>query len=192
MKIIITIIIIAVIGVGGWLLLGNNDTSDTKVVVTEKQDTVSQTEEKEDVKEDVKYDKIPDLSFEDYEGNTFALSDLKGKPHVVNSWAVWCPFCRAELEDFAQLQEEFGDEITVVSIDRQESLKKAKGFTDEIGVTDRMTFLLDSKDAFYKRIGGFSMPETLFVDAEGNIIIHKRGPMALEEMRQKVNSIINN
>ena len=54
-----------------------------------------------------------------------------------------------------------------------------------------MTFLLDSKDAFYKGIGGFSMPETIFADADGNIIIHKRGPIALDEMRQKVNSIIN-
>ncbi len=55
-----------------------------------------------------------------------------------------------------------------------------------------MTFLLDSKDAFYKSIGGFSMPETLFADADGNVIVHKRGPMALDEMIDKVNSIINN
>lgn len=181
MKAIITIIIIAIIGAGTFLVLNNNSAEETD---TQPKDTSQ--------RKDNEYDKIPDLSFGDYEGNTFNLSDLKGKPHVVNSWAVWCPFCRAELEDFAQLQEEFGDEITVVAIDRQESLEKAKGFTDEIGVTNRMTFLLDSKDAFYKRIGGFSMPETLFADAEGNIIIHKRGPMDLEEMRQKINSVINN
>lgn len=175
MKIFITIIIITIVGAGGWLIVRN--------------DNGNKNSEVKPPNEEGAYDKVPDLSFEDYKGNSLALSDLKGKPHVVNSWAVWCPFCRAELEDFAQLQEEFGDEITVVAIDRQESLEKAKGFTDEIGVTDRMTFLLDPKDAFYKGIGGFSMPETLFVDAEGNIIIHKRGPMDLDEMRQKVNSI---
>lgn len=175
MKTVIIIIIITIIGVGGFFLLKDNGNKNPEVRPLDKEST---------------YDKIPDLTFEDYEGNTFNLSDLKGKPHVVNSWAVWCPFCRAELEDFAQLQEEFGDEIVVVAIDRQESLEKAKGFTDEIGVTDRMTFLLDPKDAFYKGIGGFSMPETIFADAEGNIIIHKRGPMDLNEMRQKVNSVI--
>ncbi|MFQ5661649.1 MAG: TlpA family protein disulfide reductase [Candidatus Paceibacteria bacterium] len=184
MKAIITIIIIFIIG-GGFLILRNGDTSD---MTNESEVTASEDGQKEEND----YDKIPDLSFEDYEGNTFTLSQFQGKPHVLNSWAVWCPFCRAELEDFAQLQEEFGNEITVVAIDRQESLEKAKGFTDEIGVTERMTFLLDPKDAFYKGIGGFSMPETIFADAEGNIIIHKRGPMDLDEMRQKVNSVINN
>ena len=132
---------------------------------------------------------LPDLTLKSFEGEEVVLRELVGTPLVVNSWAVWCPFCKAELEDFAKLQEEFGDEITVVAIDRQETLLKAKGFTDEIGVTERMTFLLDPKDAFYKGIGGFSMPETIFADAEGNIIVHKRGPMALDEMRQKVNSI---
>lgn len=171
----IIIIIIIIIGVGGFVVF-----KDTNPKVVENTTEIESSD----------YDKIPDLSFEDYEGNVFNLSDLKGKPYVVNSWAVWCPFCKAELEDFAKLQEEFGDEIVVVAIDRQESVGKAKGFTDEINVTDRMTFLLDPKDAFYKGIGGFSMPETLFVDANGNIIIHKRGPMALEEMRSKVNSII--
>lgn len=175
MKIITTIIIIAVIGISGFLIL--RDSGEEKV--------------EQPAAENTKYDKIPDLSFEDYAGNAFSLSDLRGKPHVVNAWAVWCPFCKAELEDFALLQEEFGDKIVVVAIDRQESLAKAKGFTDEIGVTQKMTFLLDPKDAFYKSIGGFSMPETIFVDKNGNIIVHKRGPMALDEMRQKVNLIIN-
>ena len=184
MKIILTIIVIAIIG-GGFVLLRNGDIEE--VVNIDNKTTQTETEEKEETN----FDKVPDLSFVDSEGNSFKLSDLKGKPHVVNSWAVWCPFCRAELEDFALLQEEFGDEIVVVAIDRQESLEKAKGFTDEINVTNRMTFLLDSKDAFYKGIGGFSMPETIFADADGNIIIHKRGPIALDEMRQKVNSIIN-
>ena len=35
------------------------------------------------------------------------------------------------------------------------------------------------------------MPETLFVDAEGNIRVHKRGPMKLDEMVEKVESILN-
>ena len=34
------------------------------------------------------------------------------------------------------------------------------------------------------------MPETLFVDGDGRIRIHKRGPMSIEEMREKVESIL--
>ena len=52
-----------------------------------------------------------------------------------------------------------------------------------------MIFLLDSSDSFYRSIGGFTMPETLFVDGGGNILLHKRGPMTLDEMRQKTNEL---
>ncbi|PIR85379.1 hypothetical protein COU15_00950 [Candidatus Kaiserbacteria bacterium CG10_big_fil_rev_8_21_14_0_10_45_20] len=126
----------------------------------------------------------------DYQGNSVSLEVFRGKPLIINSWAVWCPFCRAELPDFARLQKEFGDTIVVIAIDRQESLDKVKEYTDELGISDDMLFLLDSSDAFYKSIGGFSMPETIFMNSAGEIVVHKRGPMELNEMREHVNNII--
>ena len=93
--------------------------------------------------------------------------------------------------DFATLQQEFGDKVIVLAIDRQESLEKAKGFTDELGITDDMLFLLDPSDSFYKTIGGFSMPETVFLNGAGEIVVHKRGPMELDEMREHTNKIIS-
>ncbi len=133
----------------------------------------------------------PDLALADYEGNRVDLAEFRGRVAVLNSWAVWCPFCRDELADFARLQEEFKDEIVVVAIDRAEPLEKAKSFSDSLNVTNQMVFLLDPNDSFYRGIGGFSMPETIFVDPEGVIRIHKRGPMALEEMREKVIAVMN-
>ncbi|MEX0690080.1 MAG: TlpA disulfide reductase family protein [Candidatus Paceibacterota bacterium] len=130
------------------------------------------------------------ITLKDYEGNEVSLEEFKGTSLVINSWAVWCPFCREELPDFATLQKEFGDEIKVIAIDRQESLNKVRQYTDELGISNDMLFLLDSSDSFYKSIGGFSMPETIFVNSDGNIVVHKRGPMDLEEMREHVNKII--
>lgn len=136
------------------------------------------------------FDTFAGASLIDYEGNEVFLEDFRGISLVINSWAVWCPFCREELSDFAELQKEFDDQITVIAIDRQESLSKAKGFTDELSITNDMLFLLDPSDSFYKSIGGFSMPETIFVNSSGEIIVHKRGPMELREMREHANKII--
>jgi len=134
--------------------------------------------------------RAPDFSLEDYSGQIVTLADFSGKPLVINSWAAWCPFCKKELVDFVTVQKEFGDKFVIIAIDRAESLETAKKYTDELGVTDDLIFLLDSNDSFYRSIGGFSMPETIFVDKEGRIQIHKRGPMDLGEIRDKIQAIL--
>lgn len=156
--------------------IGTNTGSEAEAVVEE---------------EEQKFDKVPSFSLLDYDGNEVSNKDFEGKILVVNSWATWCPFCVNELPDFGELQEAFEDEIVVIAINRSESTTKAKNYSDDLNVTSKFIFLQDPKDSFYKSIGGFAMPETLFVDSDGNIIIHKRGPMDVDEMKEKIDSIIN-
>ena len=130
------------------------------------------------------------FSLEDYDGNTVTLSDFNGKHVIVNSWATWCAFCKKELPDLAILQEEFADDVVVIAIDRVESLEKAKQYSDDLGVTGRMVLLLDPSDSFYKSIGGFSMPETVFLEPDGSIQFHKRGVMDLGELRTRTQALL--
>lgn len=122
---------------------------------------------------------------QDYMGHEVTLSDFRGKPVIVNAWASWCPFCREELKDFVALQQEFSGKISIIAIDRGEPFEVAARYSDALGVTPYLVFLLDPNDSFYQSIGGFSMPETIFVDADGFIRDHKRGPMPLEEIRRR-------
>lgn len=142
---------------------------------------------------------MPDLTFIDYQGQEVSLSSFSGKPLIVNAWASWCPFCVDELPDFVSLQEEFsakggsapgGKDLVIIAVNRAESPTTAKNYTDSAGLTDKLTFLLDPSDAFYQAIGGFSMPETVFVNKNGKIVFHKRGPMPLEEMRRRVQDFL--
>ncbi len=133
---------------------------------------------------------MPNFSLQDYSGKTVNLSDFAGKPLVINSWAAWCPFCRKELVDFAAAQKEFGDKVVIIAVDRAESLEVAKGYTDQQGTTNNLIFLLNPSDSFYQSIGGFSMPETVFVDKNGNIVDHKRGPMDINEIRERIKKIL--
>lgn len=133
---------------------------------------------------------LPPLTLTDYNGKQVSFSDFSGLPIVVNAWAAWCPFCTKELADFATVQDQYRDKVVFIAIDRGESLDVAKSFTDKIGVTDKMIFLLDQDDSFYKSIGGFSMPETLFVDATGRIVYHKRGPMDRNEIQERTKALL--
>jgi len=177
--------LVAVLVIGGVFLFGRQDNSlpqsasDTKTANDARPDTAN-------TKKNDLVETLGALALTDYQGAAVNLADFAGKPLIVNSWAVWCPFCRKELPDFAALQRELGDRVAVISIDRQEKLAAAKGYTDELGITGDLLFLLDPSDSFYRAIGGFSMPETIFINTDGTIVFHKRGPLTLEEMRAAV------
>ena len=175
--IIPSLVIAALIGVGLFAFTRHGRWTDEGGGV---RDTRTQTEHR-----------APDFALKDYDGNAVVFSQFRGRPVVVNSWAAWCPFCREELKDFSAVQREFGDRVVIIAIDRAESLETAKRYSDELGVTEDLIFLLDPSDSFYQSIGGFSMPETIFVDREGKIVFHKRGPMKVDEIWERVAEILN-
>lgn len=172
MKVLAVIIGVLIVGGVGWLAVSNRNAPDESSRQAESA-------------------KVPDFALQDYDGKTVRLADFADKPLVINSWAAWCPFCRKELSDFVTVQKEFGDKVIIVAVDRAETRDIAKKYTDELGVTEDMVFLLDPSDSFYQSIGGFSMPETIFVDKDGVIIDHKRGPMDVQEMRERIQKILN-
>ena len=168
----VTVVIIGILIIGGlsWLVISNQNAP-------------------EESNQKVESEKAPDFALQNYDGETVQLADFAGKPLVINSWAAWCPFCRKELVDFVTAQKESGDKVIIVAVDRAETRDIAKTYTDELGVTGEMVFLLDYSDSFYQPIGGFSMPETIFVDRNGDIVFHKRGPMDAEEIRAKIKKL---
>lgn len=133
---------------------------------------------------------LPEIQLQTYDGKPFPLADLKGKPAVINAWATWCPFCKEELPAFGEAKQKFGDKIAIVAIDRAESLKDARAFSDGVPMGAGLIWLLDPNDSFYRSIGGFSMPETIFVDQNGVIKFHKRGPMDAAEIASHIEDLL--
>lgn len=128
----------------------------------------------------------PSFSLPNYDGETVTLAEQTAPLTVVNIWASWCPFCTDELPDFARLQKEYPEKVKVIAINRGESRSQAKSFTDKKGITQDLTFLLDPDESYYQRMGGFAMPETLFVDKNGTILRHHRGPLEFSQMKDIV------
>lgn len=50
-----------------------------------------------------------------------------GKVYVVEFWATWCPPCREGMPHLSELQEAYADDVTIVSISRQDP-EKIKSF----------------------------------------------------------------
>lgn len=70
-------------------------------------------------------------------GETFTVSDLKGKVILVETMAVWCPNCKRQQEQVKALHELLGERDDFVSlgidIDPNEDAAKLKEFTEANG-----------------------------------------------------------
>ncbi|MBI2056106.1 MAG: TlpA family protein disulfide reductase [Candidatus Sungbacteria bacterium] len=140
--------------------------------------------------EEIRERKIPQTEFRTLEGKTINLGG-EDVPLIVNVWATWCPFCLKEMESFAELEKKFAGKIKVVLVNRGEDASAVMDYIHRIPqLASTTTVALDEKDAFYSAIGGFSMPETLFVDAKGIIRYHKRGPMEWEEIKRRAEELL--
>lgn len=112
----------------------------------------------------------PSLPLQDREGNALALSDLFGRPAVLNFWASYCGPCKSEMPDFQRMFEQYGDDVTFVMVDiinDRETREDGEAYIDGAGYTFPVYFDTDrtSPGAF----GFDSIPATFFLDAEGRI-----------------------
>ncbi|MCI6589089.1 MAG: redoxin domain-containing protein, partial [Clostridiales bacterium] len=58
----------------------------------------------------------PDFTCYDDAGNAVALSDMRGKPVVVNFFASWCGPCKMEMPYFDECYAKYGDRVTFMMV----------------------------------------------------------------------------
>ena len=69
------------------------------------------------------------------------VSELAGRPAVINFWASYCPPCRAEMPLLQKLVGQRSD-MRLVLVDEGDSSQAARSFLSSVGVTQAA--LLDS------------------------------------------------
>lgn len=130
------------------------------------------------------------LTFKDYSGNEVKLSDYRRRALIAYAWASWCPYCGAEIQNLSSLKQKYGEEIDILAVNRAEPLQVAKAYTDALQNTVGVIFLLDPTDAFFKQIGGYAMPETVFIDEKGNVTFHQRGPIDIDAVEANIKRLL--
>lgn len=121
--------------------------------------------------------------YTDFAGNPANLDQYIGQVLVAHSWASWSPFSASELVRLAKVSQSYADAgVVVVAINRAEAKDTAESFLRSINVSDQVQLIMDNDDRFYKSIGGYTMPETVFYDQTGGIVAHKRGVLTDDEV----------
>ncbi len=123
-------------------------------------------------------------------GEILKLSDLKGKPVVVNFWFPSCPPCVAEMPDLQESFERHNGDVEFVGVQLigLDSAVDGQAFVDQLGVTyalgpDEGIIIRDYK------VRGF--PTTVFVDSEQNVIREWTGILNEEKLEELVGEILN-
>ncbi len=130
-------------------------------------------------------------SYTDLDGNPVKFSDFAGEPLIINSWATWMPFSKDELLALSTLKESKGDVLTILAINRMEDKAVIRAYLATFGIdSTKIIFLVDPADTFYKGVGGYAMPETVFYAKDGVITTHTRGVLAPEELIQSAEALL--
>ena len=135
----------------------------------------------------------PDFEMVDRDGNRIKLSDMRGKPVVLNFWASWCGPCKSEMPDFEEAYKEYGDDITFMIVNltdgKNETVDTAQAFIDSQGYTFPVYFDTDSNGA--AAYGVSSIPVTYFIDAQGYLVAYGRGALNGETLKSGIDMLIN-
>jgi thiol-disulfide isomerase/thioredoxin len=109
-----------------------------------------------------------------FAGDYRKLSELRGKPLIINVWASWCGPCRAEMGSLDRLSRRYGGkQFNIIGISTDDHANAAAAFLTRAKVSfdnyhDR-NLLLESM------LGANTIPLTVLVDAQGRVLRKVRG-----------------
>ncbi len=133
----------------------------------------------------------PDFTVYDNEGNAVKLSDLKGKPVVLNFWASWCPPCKSEMPDFNEKYLELGEDVHFMMVNLTDGYQETKASAEKFLATTDYTFPVyfdTDLDGTYT-YGISSVPQTFFIDENGVLVTMAQGAISGDILQKGIDYI---
>ena len=122
---------------------------------------------------------LPSIEIKDLSGNKVDISKYgkDGKMTVISFWATWCTPCKKELNNIAEVYEEWVEEydmqLVAISIDDSRSMAKVKSYIN--GQAWDYEVLLDANSDLKRALNFQTVPFTLLLNKKGEIVYRHTG-----------------
>ena len=119
------------------------------------------------------------------------LGDLltSDNPVVLNVWASWCIPCRSEAPLLSAAYEKFGDDVSFIGIDIEDTQDAARSFIAEYGLEFDNYF--DRSGSVRSTLGGVGVPITYFFAPGGELVYQHSGVIDERTLSLQIDEILN-
>ena len=131
----------------------------------------------------------PELSLQNVQGETEALTDYIGQVVLVNNWATWCPPCKAEMPTLVAYHNEHNaDGFSVIAVEAGEPLETVSPFVKSFGMN--FPVWLDPNGAALRAFGNGTLPNSYVIDRTGTVRYAWTGEISKAMLEKYVTPLI--
>jgi cytochrome c biogenesis protein CcmG, thiol:disulfide interchange protein DsbE len=134
---------------------------------------------------------VPDFTLTAFDGQTYKLSDLKGKVVLLNFWASWCKPCEQEAADLEMAWRYYqpGGDVVFLGVDWTDTEPKAKDYLAKFDISYPNGPDLGTRISQVYRTTG--VPETYIIDRDGKLAHVKLSPfLSLAEIKAAIDPLL--
>ncbi len=126
----------------------------------------------------------PDFAAELLSGETFRLSEHRGRVVILNFWSTTCAPCIEELPFFEQLKTAYPD-AEILAVHHRAGASGAEAFLADKG-WDHLDFALDSREKGILPLLNASdaLPQTIILNKQGVVTYNAQAPLTYDRLEQ--------
>jgi thiol-disulfide isomerase/thioredoxin len=133
---------------------------------------------------------MADAELTSVNGQTFKISDYKGKVVLINLWTTWCGFCKKQMPDLIALNQEFKDrDVEFLGLNAEnEKLPAVEEYVSKYGIPYRVGW---TNDEVFSVLSPNGFPSTYIITRDGRFHWAINGAASQERIRTKIEEALS-